>query len=527
MQATSLLVTRYIQEAAPLLADYAGVLRGWSSNLAAVRGEFVAQWQALVERDGIAQNLRGSDQLLEQATRVLVDALATEQDAAKYLRDAAAWGAELRTRGADYVDLTRLFHSLRRAVIATGLRNYPAGPDLELLFQAMDVHERVVLGVLAVSDIEATQAQLLEGAHQRSLGQMTGGIIHSLNNTMTMLVGRAQILEEQATEESQRQELQTIQKIARSGAESLKRLQQFAAERDGREPTRIEVNALLNDVVQLTRFRWRDDAEASGISIEVIKDLAPASPVIGQMSALRDALVELILNSVEAMPHGGIITIRTEQREDQVQITIADQGEGMDGATQGRAVEALFTTKGASHLGLGLTTVSNAVRGMGGKFTLESEPGQGTRAILLLPRASEIQMAPDLRSTRLTRWANILVVDDEPLVRDITLRTFQRRGFRTVTAESGTAAIRVFTEEGPFQVVLVDLGMPGMNGFETAHALKQLNPRTIIILMSGWGAEFDPAKLREAGIDRTIAKPYDVDQVIQLIGEALAIQERI
>lgn len=118
-------------------------------------------------------------------------------------------------------------------------------------------------------------------------------------------------------------------------------------------------------------------------------------------------------------------------------------------------------------------------------------------------------------------------MDDEPLVRDVAARTFHLRGFRTVAADSGADAVRVFTEQGPFQVAIVDLGMPGMNGFDTARALKDLNPRTIVILMTGWAAELDSNKLREAGIDRAIAKPFDADQVIQLISEALAIQEKM
>jgi CheY-like chemotaxis protein len=162
---------------------------------------------------------------------------------------------------------------------------------------------------------------------------------------------------------------------------------------------------------------------------------------------------------------------------------------------------------------------------MGGAWTIESTPGQGTKARISLPAAADIRPAADWRPARLARWASILVVDDDPLVRDVTVRTFDQRGFRTLAADSGAEAVRVFSEQGPFQVALVDLGMPGMNGFDTARALKDLNPRTIVILMTGWAAELDARKMREAGIDRALAKPFDADQVIQLIGEALAIQE--
>lgn len=526
MSVENSIVTRFIDDSLPLLAGHARVLSDIGSKLQGSRADFIGQWKAVLEKDASAR-IRLSNDMLEQATRVFVDALCAGKNLQAYLEGVASWSAEYHTNGANYADSAHFLTTFRRALLPLILQFYSAGPELELVFQALDAHERAVLGVMAVSEIQTTQEQLTHGAHQRSVGRLTGGVIHALNNTMAVIVGRAQILEEQVSEEPLREELRAIQKIARGGADSLKRLQQFALDRTDRQATRIDVNVLINDVVQLTRFRWREDAEASGVSIDVVKDLVPVAPVTGQVSALRDALVELILNSVEAMPLGGLITVRTEQVEGVVQIAVADQGEGMDTATQSRATEPLFTTRGSGHMGLGLTTVANIARQMGGTLDIQSSPGHGTTAIISLPISRQSQQTVDLRPARLARWASILVVDDEPMVRDVAARTFHLRGFRTVAADSGADAMRVFAEQGPFQVVIVDLGMPGMNGFETARAIKDLNPRTIVILMTGWAAELDPKKMREAGIDRAIAKPFDVDQVIQLISEALAIQEKM
>ncbi len=527
MDTENSIVSRFIQDMLPLLADHTRTLRELSTLLLNERAEFLSRWKSVLENDSGAPRVRPSNDFLEQAARVLIDALYNAKSMEAYLQGVSTWSAEWHMNGANYADAARFLATFRRALLPLLLENYSSGPQLELVFSALDAHERAVLGVMAVSEIETTQTQLTHGAHQRSVGRLTGGVIHALNNTMAVIVGRAQILEEQVLEEPLREELREIQKLARGGADSLKRLQQFAADRNGKQPARIDVNVVINDVVQLTRFRWREDAEASGVSIDVVKDLVPVPPILGQASALRDALVELILNSVEAMPLGGLITIRTEQVEGDVQIAVADQGEGMDTATQARATEALFTTKGSSHMGLGLTTVANIARQMGGRLTIESVPGQGTTALISLPIARAQQQSSDLRPARLARWANILVVDDEPMVRDVAARTFHLRGFRTVAADSGGDALRLFAEQGPFEVVIADLGMPGMNGFETARAIKDLNPRTIVILMTGWAAELDPKKMREAGIDRAIAKPFDVDQVIQLISEALAIQEKM
>ncbi|MBI4675433.1 MAG: response regulator, partial [Chloroflexi bacterium] len=511
--------------------EHIPVLARLSAAVGETRGDFLAQWKAILDQESAHPSLERmrAPNALDHAATVLLDSLHVAPNASvqNYLQTVAAWSTELYVSGLDYPDFVALWSTYRRALLPCLLHAYAAGPELTLVFAALDVQERAVLGIGAVMGIQVAHAQLAQGVHLRSVGRLTGGITHALNNTMAVIVGRAQIVEEQLTEEAQREELRTIQRIARAGADSLKRLQQFAFERDGHANTRLDVNTLINDVIQLTRFRWRDDAEASGISIEVVKDLDVVPPVMGQVSLLRDALVELILNSVEAMPLGGLVTIRTDRAEGRVVVLVSDQGVGMDAIAQARATEPFFTTKGAGHVGLGLTTVASMVREMNGTFSLASTPGEGATARITLPMAQPSAGPADLRQARLARWAKILVVDDEPLVRDVAARTFLLRGFQTVAADSGADALRVFTEQGPFEVVIVDLGMPGMNGFEVARALKDLNPKTIVILMTGWAAELDAKKMREAGIDRALAKPFDADQVIQLISEALAIQEKM
>lgn len=531
MDSFSDLTQRFITEALPLLDDHAALLRRTNSAVSASRADFLAEWKTILERDDAhpeLERVRTAD-ALERGVAVLLEGLNAPKALRleEYLQSIAAWCAELYALGLDYADQFALWASYRRALLPFLLREYATGPELSLVFSALDAQERAVLGMSAATGVQLAQEQLRQGVHQRSVGRLTGGLTHALNNTMAIIVGRAQIVEEQIGDEGQHEELRTIQRIARAGADSLKRLQQFAAARDGHENVRLDVNAVINDVIQLTRFRWRDDAEASGISIEVVKDLEEVPPVWGQTSLLRDALVELILNSVEAMPLGGLVTLRTERAKDSVVILVSDQGEEMDDATQARTRQPFFTTKGPGHVGLGLATVANLVHQMNGSFALASAPGEGTTARITLPIAPQAATPVDSRQARLARWANILVVDDEPLVRDVAARTFLLRGFHAVAADSGADALRLFSEQGPFQVVILDLGMPGMNGFEVARAIKNINPKTIVILMTGWAAELDTNKMRAAGIDRAISKPFDSEQVIQLINEALAIQEKM
>lgn len=521
------LVALVIEDSVLLLADHARSLRELSGVLAARGGEFAAGWKAMLELDSVWKRTPHLNELAESGTQALVHALGGNTDLKKYLEAVAAWGAELHAGGTNYLNVIHLMMTLRRALTPFVLRNLNAGPEMEVAFAALDAHERAVLNVMAALFIETTQEQMMQDGHQRAIGRLSGGLAHALNNSIAVIIGQAQILEEQVDSDAVREELRAIQKSARAGADSLKRLQHFAVDGTGQGPTRLDVNLLINDIVQLTRFRWRDEAEASGIDIEVVKDLVSVPPVLGQAGLLCDALVELILNGIEAMPLGGLLTIRTDTIEDQVRIAIADQGAGMDTATQARAGQPFFTTKGSGHMGLGLPTVEGIVRKMGGKFSLTSVREEGTTALISLPAASEIKMAPDLVTARLARWAKILIVDDEPLVRDVAVRTFRLHGFHIVAAESGGDAVRLSKEQGPFEVVIVDLGMPGMNGFDTARAIKEIHPRTIVILLTGWASELDVTRMREVGIDRAVAKPFDIDYLIQLVGEALAFQEKL
>lgn len=527
MDAVNSLTQRFIKDVIPLLEGHVGMLRRVRVVISNAPDEFAAQWRALLEQMDEHSMLRrvGGGEFMQDATSVLMDGLALAPE--KYLERVAAWSGDLYAKGLDFNDQYALWQQCRRALLPLLLREFSAGPELTLIFQALDAQERAVMGLVGVMGIHGARDQLTQGVHLRSVGRLTGGLAHAMNNTMAVIVGRAQIVEEQLTNQELREEMRSLQRIARGGAESFRQLHQFASERDGREVTRVDVNNIINQVIQLTRFRWRDDAEASGISIDIVKDLDVVPQVWGYAALLRDALVELILNSVEAMPLGGIVTLRTERAEDQVAILVIDQGEGMDEVTRTRALEPFFTTKAMGHVGLGLATVADIARQMNGALTLASAPGQGTTVRIQLPIAPPADSPVERQQARIARWASILIVDDEAQIRDIAARTFHLRGFRAVAADSGADALRVFQEQGPFEVVITDLGMSGMNGFELARALKALNPKTIVILMTGWAAEIDAHKMRESGIDRAISKPFDVDHVIQLISEAFAIQEKM
>jgi signal transduction histidine kinase/ActR/RegA family two-component response regulator len=511
------LVVDLLTELMDELKDHARVLAEFAAKTAPQREPLIETWRA---DDAIHPRA-----WYENAAQVLLDALQSNGDAPDldaYLKGVAAWSRTLAASGTDYATAVQDLYRLRRAALTPLLTFYTAGPELQLVFDALDALDRVLRTIVAEAFIETAQAQLRESARLRTVGHLTQGIAHSLNNRLAAILGRAQLLEQSAADETLREGLREIENAAHTAADSLRRLQEYAAARTGEAFAAVDVNAVVNDAVQLTRYRWRDDAEANGIVIDVIKDFADVPPVQARRRQVCDALVELVLNAVEAMPLGGLVTVRTERVGERARVSVSDLGAGMDASTRAAAGAPFFTTKGAGHVGLGLVTAASIAQEHNGALEIESELGRGTTVTLALPLAPAPLEAQPEQHGQLVRGLNILVVDDDASIREIARKSFELHGHRVQIAESGTEALEIFREGGGWEVVLSDLGMPGMNGLEVARTVKRLRPETVVILMTGWAAELDPRQLNESGVDRAIHKPFDVEDVLQLIGEALA-----
>jgi signal transduction histidine kinase len=365
-------VQQFIQDNAPLLADHIALLRRTSAVVTTARDDFLSQWKALLMQAHTHPEVvrwRSAEELNRAVTIVAGGMTAWNGSLSEYLQGLAAWSAELYTNGLDYADQFVLWTTYRRALLPFLLREFAAGPELRLAFHALDAQERAVMGLCAMVGTQIAQEQLAQGVHQRAVARLSGGVTHALSDTMAAIVGRAQIVEEQMTNPELRDELRAIQRAARASVESLKRLQQFAAGREERETMPLDVNSIVTEAIQLVRLWRRDEVETGGIVFDVNKELETTPPVMGQASRLRDVLVELILDSVEAMPEGGTITVRTVRAADRVLISV--------------------TAKGAGQVGLGLTPVANMVRQMRGALTLDSAPGRGTTVRIALPIAAE------------------------------------------------------------------------------------------------------------------------------------------
>ena len=382
-----------------------------------------------------------------------------------------------------------------------------------------------------LKELRQAQEQIIQAEKLRALGEMASGVAHDFNNVLAVILGNVQLLLYQLdrlSPEEIREQLRTIEKSSKDGAETVRRIQEFTGMRKDKEFTLLRFNEIIEELATITQPRWKDQPQKAGIQIELIKNLEEIPMILGNQSELREVLTNIIFNAVDAMPEGGKITISTRFQGDWVEVKIADTGVGMTEEVKKRVFDPFFTTKGVTNSGLGMSVSYGIVKRHGGKILVESELGKGTTFILHLPinRGEEEPEEKEITSVKKLPLARILVIEDEDSVRDLLSRMLRTKGHQVVDASGGEEGIERFKKE-KFDLVFTDLGMEKMSGWEVGKAIKEMNPKVPIAMITGWGMELDREKMSENGIDLIISKPFNFDQVLQLVSEAMELKERM
>ncbi|HEU4367780.1 MAG TPA: GAF domain-containing protein [Methylomirabilota bacterium] len=370
----------------------------------------------------------------------------------------------------------------------------------------------------ALSDLRTMQRKLVQGETLRALGELAGGAAHHLNNLLTIVVGRIQLLRRIVEEERLARPLEIIERAAKDGAEVVRRLQQFAGMRRTAEPRTVDLGQIATDVLEMTRGRWQDAARAQGTEIVVESRLTPLAPVPGDAAALREMLTNLVLNAVDALPRGGRLTVEAGPSEGGASLTVTDTGLGMPEEVRLRAHEPFFTTKGVKATGLGLSVAFGIARRHGGELSIQSEEGRGTtvRVTLPLPPGAAVPAHPPPALPR--RALRVLLVDDEEEVRTALAEMLATRGHTVLEAGGGAEALRRLAEEQDVDLVLTDLVMPAMTGWELAGAVKARRPGLPVGVVTGWGDVPEATPGSRTAVDFVLSKPVTFEALDQALG---------
>ena len=404
---------------------------------------------------------------------------------------------------------------------------------------ALASHQSQLVGALqrAYDDLRQSQQTVMQQERLRALGQMASGIAHDINNAISpiSLYTESLLEREPGLSERTRSCLTTIQTAIEDVAETVARMREFYRPREPEiSLSKVELNRLVEQVIELTRARWSDVPLQKGIMIRLESTLADDLPAImGSEGEIRDALTNLIFNAVDAMPEGGTLKVRTRHRlaqpaEDidaQVSVEVTDTGIGMSEETRRRCLEPFYTTKGERGTGLGLAMVYGMVQRHSAELEIDSAVGEGTTVRLaFLPVSSGLAVDSHRpENTRLLRSLHLLLVDDDPLIIKTVQDVLERDGHQVTAADGGENGINAFlaarVRGTRIDAVITDLGMPYVDGRRVAAAIKGASPETPVILLTGWGRRLVADNEIPPHVDKVLSKPPKLAEMRAALSE--------
>ena len=395
----------------------------------------------------------------------------------------------------------------------------------------------------AFNELRQTQQIVMQQERLKALGEMASGIAHDINNALSPIVGFADLIveAEPGLSGNSKRHLQYVRTAGEDIAHIVARLRDFYRPRDEADSdsrSLMKPNLLVMQVVDMTRPRWRDIPQGNGIMIELQTQLDPdVSEFAGLESEIREALTNLIINAVDAVPTGGVITIRTRTFEEPpvqpekgaakfVIMEVSDNGTGMDEPTRRRCLEPFFSTKGRRGTGLGLAMVYGVLERHEGRIEIESEPGRGTTIRLIFP-VRQIALVDPVAEADHPPLApcRILCLDDEAPLRELLNDMLKRDGHDVMVAGDAKEGLELFHTAGSegrkFDVIITDLGMPYVNGREVANIIKHESPATPVIMLTGWGAFMKGDGTLPPHIDGMLSKPPRIQAIRSMLRHLL------
>jgi len=376
---------------------------------------------------------------------------------------------------------------------------------------------------------ERLRERLLETERLNALGQLAGGVAHDFNNQLAGIVGFAEMIATSDRPEQMRADAESIATAARRAADLTGQLLAFARRGRCREEP-VDVHRLIGEVVAMLE---RSIDKNVRVRCEL---LAESAVVVGDASMIQNALLNIALNSRDAMPVGGELTFATSTQDGfqdngtadgirRLVLRVTDTGTGMDAETQKHIFEPFFTTKEPGRgTGMGLAAVYGTVQSHGGSIEVESAPGQGTTFTIRMPLIERTHATAQARGDPLVRGhGRLLVIDDEPLVRQMTCSALELLGYSVTSCASADEALALFERcSRDVDLVLLDMVLPGVRGTELFSALRGIDPNARILCMSGYSAQGDAASLVELGAAGFLHKPFRLaelsDKVARIVG---------
>jgi signal transduction histidine kinase len=399
-----------------------------------------------------------------------------------------------------------------------GLERLVSKRTLQLQQQTTELEE-------AMAELRQTQQQVIQQERMRALGTMACGIAHDLNNGLSVILGFGDILladrEKFPENSSARMHLQEMVLAGCDNAKLVDRLREFYRPRAPREPRQaVNLNEVIEQTILLTAPKWQSQASGEGATIHIEKELGDIPLVCGVPDELREVLTNLILNAIDAMPRGGSMSFRTRQDGQRVRLEMSDTGIGMTEETRRNCLEPFFTTKGDHGSGLGLSMSYGIIRRHGGSIEITSQLNKGATFTIYLPVPTEAIQADSVAAGQRMQALRVLVVDDQPAIREIVSAYLAEDQHIVETAADAREAMEKFRVDR-FDLVITDRAMPEVNGDELAASIKEVQPREPIIMLTGFADLINESGGRPKNVDLVLTKPARLDDLRKAIFDVI------
>jgi signal transduction histidine kinase/ActR/RegA family two-component response regulator len=347
------------------------------------------------------------------------------------------------------------------------------------------------------------------------LGELSGATAHNLNNILSVIMGKAELLQRRLKNSPYHRDLQLLLRAAQDGADSIRRLQEYSVSgKASEEPKIINMNHLIREVVDIARPRFESEAQSHGIYYDLQLSLGEIKPITGDATTLREVMLNLINNALEAMPGGGKLSIQTTLKDNQVLIFVSDTGCGIDPEISAKIFEPFYTTKGEKGNGLGLSIAAEIIERHQGKIYVDSIPNKGAIFMIELPACGE-EILPQTPPPELFHplTYKVLLVEDKNIVRETLAEMLEDEGCEVRAVSNAQEALAEF-QKSPCDVVFADLSMPQVNGVELAQRLKEIDPAIPVFIITGW-SQLEKSLLDSDSVDGLIQKPFNMERIRQ------------
>jgi len=388
-------------------------------------------------------------------------------------------------------------------------RVYPTKDDLAVFFS--DITKK-----------KESERTIIENHRLSAIEEMANAFSHDFNNHLQIILSNAEVLSQKLVLHIDTYDyLNKIYLTTKDAMVRVQLLQRFAGTKNRESDyDRVEVNQMVKDAIQQSISIWKIEPEKAGKSIAINREFGNVPDILGNEGELRSVIYNLIKNAVEATVGDGVITISTGTSDAGVYIRVADTGEGISDEVARHMFEPFYTTREAeAGKGLGLCTIRNIITEHAGTVRLVStQLGEGTTFEVTLPYHLFPEKVPDPDDAN-KPIPRVLWVDDDDFIRQIGLEMFNIMGYEIAVAESGEQALQMLKDEH-FDVLISDIGMPFMNGWQLMKTVNELYPdKYKRVLISGWGDQYSKEQGELHKIDRIITKPVKIQQLQRLIKE--------